>query len=258
MPHYQCEHCGQPLEVGHNCNGAPFVSAPPQNSIPAIGARKEILHRKGFHQTSYPGDVYYDHPMYGRVCIYPGGAIKVLFAKTELPVDKYLESLDDSSYAVDATTQLLIQRVAVFAEKLEIHFQSNSAHHSLTRPTAHKENSNLSARLCWSIVVVSGRGDSTTSGQTTVGVTACRHRLGSPLTPYLGDPSPFRVLSQTPFLRHSNEGRTRGGVRLACASRPIQLTTLSVCNTRMRPNPMNRNRLEDGVWLSRAAKMVHA
>jgi hypothetical protein len=100
MPDCQCQHCGQPLEIGHNCNGLPFESAPHQNSIPAIGARKEILHRKGFHQTSCSGDVYYDHPMYGRVCIYPGGAFRTVFVKTELPLDEYLESLNDSSYTV--------------------------------------------------------------------------------------------------------------------------------------------------------------
>jgi len=112
---FRCEHCGQPLEVGHNCNGVPFVSAPPQNSIPAIGNRKEILRQKGFYEVSGKGDVYYDHPMYGRVCIYPGGAIKILFVETELPVDKYLESLKDSGYTVteDAATSTYTARCNV-------------------------------------------------------------------------------------------------------------------------------------------------
>ncbi len=100
MADYQCEHCGQPLEVGHNCNGVPFMAASPQNSIQAIGSRKEVLRQKGFYEAHNLGGVYYDHPMYGRVCIYPGGAIKILFAKTNLPLDKYLESLHDSSYTV--------------------------------------------------------------------------------------------------------------------------------------------------------------
>jgi hypothetical protein len=94
MPDYQCEHCGQPLEIGHNCIGVPFVYAPPQKSILATGNRKEILRQKGFYEISDNLDgVYYDHPRYGRICIYPGGVIKVLFTKTELPVDEYLESL---------------------------------------------------------------------------------------------------------------------------------------------------------------------
>ncbi|MGB2836139.1 MAG: hypothetical protein WBC30_10965 [Candidatus Sulfotelmatobacter sp.] len=107
LPDYQCEHCGQPLGLEHNCNGVPFVPASPQKSIPATGSRKDILRQKGFHETSdVLGDVYYDHPIHGRVCIYPGGVFRTVFTKTTLSLDKYLKSLDDSSYAVieDAAT----------------------------------------------------------------------------------------------------------------------------------------------------------
>ena len=101
MTGYQCEYCGQPLDIGHNCNGVPFVATPPQKSIRAIGIRKDILRQKGFHETSNnAGDAYYDHPMYGRVCIYPAGAFRIVFTKTDLPLDEYLNSLDDSSYTV--------------------------------------------------------------------------------------------------------------------------------------------------------------
>jgi len=94
----QCQHCGEQLKIGHNCNGLPFVSVSPQNSVPAVGARLEILGRKGFRQTSNQDGPYYYHPMYGLVAIYPGGAFRIACAKTALPLDAHLESLMDSGY----------------------------------------------------------------------------------------------------------------------------------------------------------------
>jgi hypothetical protein len=98
MPDDQCQHCGQTLKIGHNCDGKPFVFTSPSNSIQATGARKETLERKGFHETSNVDGVYYYHPTYGLVFIYPGGVFRTGCVKTALPLDAYLESLPDSSY----------------------------------------------------------------------------------------------------------------------------------------------------------------
>jgi hypothetical protein len=131
---FQCEHCGQPLAVGHNCNGVPFVPAPSRNSIPATGNRKEILRQKGFYEVSDKGDVYYDHPVCGRVCIYPGGAVKILFVETGLPVDKYLESLNDSSYTVIEDADTYTARCGVCGE------EGNPFPVELGPPFPHKAN----------------------------------------------------------------------------------------------------------------------
>lgn len=98
MTDYQCQHCGQPLEVGHNCDGKPFAFASPSNSIQATGTRKDTLERKGFRETSNVDGVFYRHPMYGVVVIQPGGAFRTAYAETTLALDAYLESLPDSSY----------------------------------------------------------------------------------------------------------------------------------------------------------------
>jgi hypothetical protein len=97
MPTYQCQHCGQPLEVGHNCDGKPFAVISTSNSISAIGVRQERLQNKGFHEDSYIDGAFYRHPMYGKIFIYPGGAF-CTSRKTDLPLDAYIESLPDSSY----------------------------------------------------------------------------------------------------------------------------------------------------------------
>jgi hypothetical protein len=86
------------LEVGHNCDGKPFAAISQSNSIQATGARKETLERKGFHEESNIDGVYYRHPMYGIVAIYPGGSFRTAFVSTALALDDYLESLPDSSY----------------------------------------------------------------------------------------------------------------------------------------------------------------
>jgi hypothetical protein len=98
MTVFQCQHCGQPAEEGHNCDGTPFQSGPVQLSIAAIGSHRELLHKKGFHEESNIDGVFYRHPMHGIVAIYEGGTFRTAFSKTDLGVDAYLESLADSSY----------------------------------------------------------------------------------------------------------------------------------------------------------------
>jgi len=98
MTDYQCQKCGQPLEIGHNCDGRPFKSGPVLTSVPAVGTRKELLHKNGFHEESNIDGVYYRHPMHGIVAIYPGGTFRTAYAKTDLAINAYLESLPDSSY----------------------------------------------------------------------------------------------------------------------------------------------------------------
>ena len=79
----------------------PFMAASPQIGIQVIGSRKEVLRQKGFYEAHNLGGVDHDHPMYGRVCIYPGGAIKqTLPRRRTCHWYKYLESLHDSSYTV--------------------------------------------------------------------------------------------------------------------------------------------------------------
>jgi hypothetical protein len=99
MSDYQCQHCGQLIEAGHNCDGKPFVFSPsPQKSIQATSTRKELLERKGFHEDGNLDGVFYRHPMYGLVAVYPGGAFRTAYVETTLALDAYLESLLDSSY----------------------------------------------------------------------------------------------------------------------------------------------------------------
>jgi hypothetical protein len=98
MTDWQCQHCGQPVADGHNCDGTPFESGPAQNSVPATGTRKEILQRKGFSETFNVDGVFYRHPMHGIIAIYPGGAFRTAYVKTALALDAYLDSLPDSSY----------------------------------------------------------------------------------------------------------------------------------------------------------------
>src|SRR6266481_5356298 len=98
MTDYQCQKCGQPLEIGHNCDGRPFESGPARNSVPAVGIREDMLRKKGFHQDASDCGVYYRHPMHGVIAIYPGGSFGTSYVKTSLPLDAYLESLPDSSY----------------------------------------------------------------------------------------------------------------------------------------------------------------
>ncbi len=95
----QCQRCGQHVAEGPNCDGRPFVVGGPQNSIVATGSRKELLDRKGFRQTSNPNGDFYYHPMYGVVCIYPGGGFAIGYRETTLALDAYLDSLSDSSYS---------------------------------------------------------------------------------------------------------------------------------------------------------------
>jgi hypothetical protein len=95
---YQCQHCGELIEEGHNCNGAPFRSTAPRPSVAAEGPRRELLRAKGFHEASNLDGVFYYHPMYGVVAIYPGGAFKTACVKTQFALDDYLGSLDDSNY----------------------------------------------------------------------------------------------------------------------------------------------------------------
>src|SRR5580704_7004323 len=98
MTVFQCEHCGQPAEEGHNCNGRPFTSILPRIPIAAVGPRKEILKKKGFHEESNIDGVYYRHPIHGIVAIYQGGTFRTAYKKTDSAIDAYLESLPDSSY----------------------------------------------------------------------------------------------------------------------------------------------------------------
>lgn len=97
-PIYQCQYCGRPLEVGHNCNGVPFVSAAPQNSVATIGLQRELLTKKGFRETSNQDGIFYYHPDYGIVRVYPGGPFVTGYRKTTLSLNAYLESLNDSSF----------------------------------------------------------------------------------------------------------------------------------------------------------------
>jgi len=76
----------------------PFQLGPRLNSIPASDLRKELLEKKGFHETSNVDGPFYRHPMWGIVAIYPGGTFATAYAKTDLPLDAYLNSLPDSSY----------------------------------------------------------------------------------------------------------------------------------------------------------------
>jgi hypothetical protein len=98
MPDYQCLHCGKPAELGHNCTGMPFRIGPALNSIAAAGVRQEVLKRKGFHEDSNVDGVFYRHPMYGLIAMYPGGTYRTAYAETDLGLDAYLQSLADSSY----------------------------------------------------------------------------------------------------------------------------------------------------------------
>jgi hypothetical protein len=95
---YQCQHCGNPAEVGHNCNGVPFVSVAPQNSIAVTGPQRELLAEKGFCETSNQNGIFYYHPDYGVVSIYAGGTFRTGYRRTPLPLNAYLESLNDSSF----------------------------------------------------------------------------------------------------------------------------------------------------------------
>jgi hypothetical protein len=72
------------------------------------------------------------------------------------------------------------------------------------------------------------------------------------------------IYTKSQVLQHNNiesnapSSSSPPEIPLACASRPIHMTTLSVCNTQMLSDPMNHNRLEDGALLGRAAEIVHA
>jgi hypothetical protein len=95
----QCQDCGKPAVVGHNCMGRSFTLSAMQSSIPVSGARKALLERKGFHEDSVPRGDFYRHPIYGQILIYPGRTFLIEFGpKTDLALDTYLESLPDSSY----------------------------------------------------------------------------------------------------------------------------------------------------------------
>jgi hypothetical protein len=98
MSDYQCQHCGKQAELGHNCTGIPFKPGPAFNSILGTGVLQEALKKKGFHEDSNVDGVFYRHPMYGLIAIYPGGTFRTAYAETNLGLDAYVDSLADSSY----------------------------------------------------------------------------------------------------------------------------------------------------------------